>query len=133
MSYPATRLTVLVADDDPQARETARRVLERAGCRVLLAEDGAEALETISRGVGEIDVAILGLVMPRLSGLTALRRLRVLDPSVSIVLTCRGTQGVGAALLRRRADAVARKPFAAGDLLHAVRSAVRAAHSFGVA
>ena len=100
---------------------------------MLLAEDGAEALETVRRESGEIDVAVLGLVMPRLCGLTALRRLRALDPSVSVVLACRGTQGVGAALLRRRADAVARKPFIPGDLLQAVRSAVRAANQFGVA
>jgi DNA-binding response OmpR family regulator len=80
-----------------------------------------------------VDVAILSLVMPRLCGLTVLRRLRALDPGVSVVLACRGTQGVGAVLLRKLADGVARKPFAAGDLLHAVRSAVRAAHSFGVA
>src|SRR5437764_13287471 len=133
MAHPSARLTVLVADDDPQSRDCARRVLENVGYRVLLAEDGAEAVEIVRREEGEIDVVVLGLVMPRLSGLTALRHLRALDPSLSVVLAYRGTQGVGAALLRQRADGVARKPFIAGDLLHAVRAAVRAANSFGVA
>jgi CheY-like chemotaxis protein len=71
--------------------------------------------------------------MPRLSGLTALRRLRALGLDVSVVLTCRNTQGVGAALLRHRANGVARKPFTPGDLLGAVRAAARAANTSGVA
>ncbi len=60
--------TILVAEDDEQVRNLAERVLKRAGYRVLLAQDGDEALAAITEHAHDIDLVILDVVMPRRSG-----------------------------------------------------------------
>jgi DNA-binding NtrC family response regulator len=59
--------TVLVVDDDPTQRRLIQAVLEREGFRVLHAEGGREALDQLASGAG-VDVVLLDLVMPGLSG-----------------------------------------------------------------
>ena len=73
---PAAAVTVLIADDDPDARELLAHALERMlpGVRTVFAVDGLDAVALA------LDVcpwaAILDLGMPRMSGLDAARRLQ---------------------------------------------------------
>ncbi|MEM9594965.1 MAG: PAS domain S-box protein, partial [Acidobacteriota bacterium] len=60
--------TILVVDDDTNVLAMTSRMLGRLGFRVLAAEGGAEALETYARNLGEIDLVILDLSMPRMDG-----------------------------------------------------------------
>lgn len=65
--------TVLVAEDDPGAREIARVVLERAGHRVIEAATGPETLFQLA---GEkIDLLLLDIMMPGIDGHTLLMKL----------------------------------------------------------
>jgi CheY-like chemotaxis protein len=82
----AGRETVLVAEDEPLLRDLARRVLQLAGFRVLEAADGLEAVELYRRQGTAIDLVVLDLTMPRVSGREALRQLRQIDPSVAVLL-----------------------------------------------
>ncbi|MFI5302699.1 MAG: response regulator, partial [Polyangiales bacterium] len=77
-------LDVLVADDDPNVRESLTRALTEAGHRVEQAHDGAQAI-VLAHG-GQFDVAILDVQMPRLGGLSVLRRLRRWAPDTEVVL-----------------------------------------------
>ncbi|MEM9598659.1 MAG: response regulator, partial [Acidobacteriota bacterium] len=63
------------------------RMLGRLGFRVLAAEGGAEALETYARNLGEIDLVILDLSMPRMDGEETLRGLRAIKEDVRVVLS----------------------------------------------
>ena len=72
MEEPAARL--LVVDDNPANRELLARRLERKGYRVLQAEDGRRALEVLASEA--IDLLLLDLMMPGLSGLDVLREVR---------------------------------------------------------
>ncbi len=65
---------VLVVDDNSANREVVRRILEAAGAEVTEAPDGAEALERLS--LQPVDVVLMDLRMPGLSGAGALARLR---------------------------------------------------------
>ena len=65
---------ILVADDEPNLREALRILLERNGFDVLLAEDGQEAVEIAQRE--RPDLVILDVMMPRMDGFEACRRLR---------------------------------------------------------
>ncbi|MBI5877528.1 MAG: response regulator [Chloroflexi bacterium] len=65
---------ILVVDDLPNNRKLAAEVLSRQGYRVTLAGDGVEALERIA--AEKPDLVLLDIAMPRMDGLTALRRLR---------------------------------------------------------
>jgi two-component system sensor histidine kinase/response regulator len=69
---PAAR--VLVAEDHEVNRELARVLLERCGCEVVTAVDGAEAL--VAASAGSFDLILLDLQMPVLNGLEAARRMR---------------------------------------------------------
>lgn len=68
-------MTVLVADDDAATRLMLRRVLRgRFGCEILDASDGAVALEALK--TQDVDLVMLDLQMPQVSGLDVLRVLR---------------------------------------------------------
>ncbi|WP_119718186.1 ATP-binding protein [Cognatilysobacter tabacisoli] len=70
-------LTVLVADDQPANRIVLQRLLERAGHRVVFAEDGEQALDRIE--TSQLDAVVLDLHMPGMSGFDVIRQARVLQ------------------------------------------------------
>jgi CheY-like chemotaxis protein len=78
---------VLVVDDEAIVREYAMRLLERAGCRVLGAADGREAIEVVERHAGEIDSALVDLTMPGPPIQEVLLALRAKAPGMQIVVT----------------------------------------------
>ncbi len=69
------RKTILVADDSEKMLETAERLLAEAGFQVLLAADGAEALQRIREE--HPDLVVLDLLMPGMSGFDVLREMRL--------------------------------------------------------
>ncbi len=76
MPDTATRLShVLVADDEPHIGRIIKMKLEQGPFKVSLAYDGEEALELINSDEG-VDLALLDLMMPNMSGLEVLRQLR---------------------------------------------------------
>jgi len=72
----ATRLChILVADDEPHIGRIIKMKLEQGPFRVSLAYDGQEALDFINNE-DQVDLAVLDLMMPKLSGLDVLRQIR---------------------------------------------------------
>jgi DNA-binding response OmpR family regulator len=71
---PTTRKTILLVDDDHDARAIFGTLFELAGFDVLHASDGAAAVEVARNNPP--DLVLLNLVMPRMSGYQVLRRLR---------------------------------------------------------
>jgi DNA-binding response OmpR family regulator len=88
-----TRLChVLVADDEPHIGRIIKMKLEQGPFRVSLAYDGQEALDFIN-SEEQLDLAVLDLMMPRLSGLDVLRQVREQERFKSlpcIILTAGG-------------------------------------------
>jgi two-component system, sensor histidine kinase RpfC len=70
-------LTVLVADDQHANRIVLERLLERAGHRVVFAEDGEQTLDRLETGT--FDAVVLDLHMPGMSGFDVIRQARVLQ------------------------------------------------------
>src|SRR5439155_4352531 len=68
-------LCVLVVDDEPAVAGLLRELLEADGYPVTLASDGPEALACIE--AGGIDLVLLDLMLPSLSGLEVCRRVRM--------------------------------------------------------
>lgn len=66
---------VLVADDEPHIGRIIKMKLEQGPFRVTLAYDGQEALDFVM-GEEQVDLVVLDVMMPRLSGLDVLRRIR---------------------------------------------------------
>ena len=76
--------TVLLADDNAHIRDYCRAALEEEGYRVVVACDGAEALQACDEA--HPDLAVLDICMPRMSGLDALERLRSTAPELPVIL-----------------------------------------------
>lgn len=78
---------VLVVDDEPAVRTIAREALRRAGFAVVLAESGDEALKVVDGDAGRINVVLLDMTMPGLSGTDTLRAIHAVAPDLPVVVT----------------------------------------------
>jgi DNA-binding response OmpR family regulator len=108
---------VLIADDDEDIRALVSFRLERAGYSVVAARDGEEALELALEH--RPDVAVLDVMMPRLTGLEVTRRLRAEDATSGmpvILLTARVQEADVARGFEAGADDYIRKPFSPQEL-----------------
>ena len=76
--------TILVAEDEEPIRKLAERILKDLGYNVLLARDGAEAIEILGRNK-EIVLAVLDVVMPRMGGKEASKAMRKENPQLKLL------------------------------------------------
>ena len=80
---------ILLVDDEETVRVVGRKMLEKAGCEVLVAEDGKSAVETFRKYAAELCAVILDLTMPKMDGIESIRHLREIRDDVPILL-CSG-------------------------------------------
>ncbi len=101
---------VLVADDDPDTRDILATYLAHYGCAVWPAADGKQAWELAM--INGIDLALLDVVMPGLSGLDLLEQLKTLDPAPEVILlTAFATVAQAVEAMKRGAFDYLTKPF----------------------
>jgi CheY-like chemotaxis protein len=115
---------VLLVDDEPEIRSLGRILLQGYGYRVLLADDGRAAVDLYGERQAEIDLVILDLTMPRLSGRDALRELVRINPKVAVLFTSGYTDEP---LTGEETDQVygfIGKPYRPDEFAHAVRTAI---------
>lgn len=115
-------MLVLVADDEPNIRETISFILEMEGFQVACAEDGVDAWEKIVSLRPE--VVVLDAMMPRLDGFSICRRARgeASTAAVGIIMvTALGQRGDRERALAAGADRYVPKPFDEGELLMAIQ------------
>ncbi len=72
-------LDILVAEDNEVNQTVIRALLERAGHRITISEDGEEALDLLTERLGRFDLAILDMNMPNLSGVEVLKAYRFIE------------------------------------------------------
>jgi PAS domain S-box-containing protein len=119
--------TVLVADDNAMLRNLAAAFLRAHGYQVVLAEDGEQAVEVYRRERGRIRLVILDLMMPRLSGQEALRRLKEIDPDVPVLFASGYSDAQLSAEERALIAGFVSKPYREDELVRAARAAQEAA------
>ncbi len=114
--------TILLVDDEPMIRSLGQKVLQQYGYHVLLAEDGLQAVEIYPRAARRIDLVILDLTMPRLSGYDTFRQLLQIDPDVRVLLASGySAEDIPIAEHRRLLGFIG-KPYRPADLVRMVRS-----------
>jgi PAS domain S-box-containing protein len=79
--------TVLVADDEEVVRDMAAATLRRFGYRVLIAENGEEAVDLFRRHKDETVAVLLDITMPVMGGEEAFRRIVEIQPEVRVLIT----------------------------------------------
>jgi DNA-binding NtrC family response regulator len=107
---------LLIAEDEPLLRVSMADALRKQGWVVDVAEDGAEAAALFTQH--QHDVLVTDLVMPRLSGLELLRRVKALQPDTTVVIiTAFGSVDDAVAAMRDGAADFIAKPFSVSQLL----------------
>ncbi len=105
-------LRILLAEDNPTNQLVAAQMLESLGASVILAEDGAEALEIVDRE--PFDVMLIDIEMPRVSGIEVIRTVRGASGPIAevpmIALTAYVMREHRAAIDAAGADGVIAKP-----------------------
>jgi DNA-binding response OmpR family regulator len=117
--------TVMIVEDDPVLRGTLAYNLSREGFRVLTAANGEAALELANEEDGRIDVVVLDVMLPGISGLQVLRSLRTKTDIPILMLSARGEEQDRIDGLELGADDYVVKPFALRELLARVRAGAR--------
>jgi two-component system response regulator MprA len=117
---------VLVVDDEPAVRRALERALRLDSYDVVLAEDGEQALDALSRD--QVDAVVLDVLMPRLDGLEVCRRMRQAgDRTPVLMLTARDAIDDRVQGLDVGADDYLVKPFALRELQARLRALLRRA------
>ena len=121
--------TVLVVDDDEKMLRALDRVLTSEGASVTCASWAGGAIGILTERKARVDVVIIDLCMPFISGLTAVYAIHNHYPKLPIiVLTAYGSPDVRAECLRQGAVAFLEKPLDSQALIDAVRNAFSGQH-----
>jgi len=121
----AEESTILLVEDDPTLRSTLAFNLTREGYHVLTADNGVTAIEIVAERGNDLDLIILDVMLPRLSGFQVLRVIRRDHNVPVLMLSARGEEQDKVDGLELGADDYVVKPFALRELLARVRAAVR--------
>ncbi len=76
---------ILVAEDEEPIRDVTFSTLEKRGYKVLMAQDGAEAVALYAENIDKIKVVLMDLMMPVVDGQTSIRAIREINPEVKII------------------------------------------------
>jgi two-component system, OmpR family, response regulator len=117
-------MRALVVEDDPDVGPDVARALQGAGFTVELAVNGEDAW--FKGDVEDYDVAVLDLGLPRLDGLSVLRKWRANDRGVPVlILSARGDWTEKVEGIEAGADDYLAKPFAMDELITRVKALIR--------
>jgi two-component system, NtrC family, response regulator AtoC len=118
------RKQVLIVDDEPNLRKILSAQLSRDGYDVLTAEDGEQGLAQLREH--HIDLVITDLKMPRVDGMTLLKRALEEEPELPVVMiTAHGTIDTAVEALKRGAFDFVTKPFDKDEVRQIVAKALR--------
>lgn len=118
---------VLLVDDEESVRSFLRLTLEEAGCEVVEAADGVEALKCFMDSGGLFDIVISDISMPRMSGPELARALEEHNPELRILfLTGYASRDMAEGLTARPGTQILMKPVTPEKLLAAVRELIAA-------
>ena len=111
---------ILVVDDDPAIAATVSEILKDEGYAVLIARDGAEAMQLLGGSAGAIDLILLDMRMPGMDGWAFAAAYRQLPGPHAPLVTMTAAQSAHAWAQEIDAQGVLAKPFELPDLLRIV-------------
>jgi CheY-like chemotaxis protein len=115
---------ILLVEDDPFLRKLTARLLERAGYRIVVAENGRQALDLMA-GRGSVDLVVTDVVMPKLGGRDLVDQLkRENKMRAALYLSGYTANSIGNDGVLEEGVHFLGKPFTVDQLLRAVRRAL---------
>jgi PAS domain S-box-containing protein len=114
--------TILVAEDEPAVRSLVSEILAGYGYRVILAEDGADAVAQFTANRDSVRLILMDMIMPKMRGREAYGEIRKIDPDVKVIYT----SGYSMDLIQNQAEVgeeaeLIMKPVQPFELLRKVR------------
>jgi len=114
--------TILLVDDEPMILEVGQAILATLGYSVLTATSGQEAIEIYSTNQNEIDLFIIDMIMPHMSGSELFNRLKKINPAAKVLLSSGySINGQAREILNRGCDGFIQKPFSISQLSIKIR------------
>jgi PAS domain S-box-containing protein len=113
--------TILVVDDEESIRKFSERILRENGYRVILADDGEKGVRTFAGSPNEIDLVILDLTMPRMTGHAVFEEIRKMRPDVPVLLSTGQTEQEIDEGMFSRTSGLLSKPYTIRDFLKKIR------------
>ncbi|MGA2094932.1 MAG: response regulator [Candidatus Acidiferrum sp.] len=115
--------TILVVDDHDGLRDSAREMLEALGYRTVLAADGSEAVELFEAKADLIDLVLMDVVMPKVSGPDAYAKMAARRPDAKVIFTTGYTSEAASLIsLMEKGMEVLQKPYNFASLSQVVRN-----------
>ena len=114
--------TVLLVDDEEMVANVADQMLKKLGYEVLIARSGKEAIEHYEPKKDEIDMVLLDMIMPDMSGGDVYDRLKEINPHAKVLLSSGySMEGQASDILKRGCDGFIQKPFSLQALSGRIR------------
>ena len=106
---------ILVVDDTATNQEILKRALEKGGFQVIQAYDGIAALDMAEKERPAL--MILDIMMPKMDGIDVLKRVKIMDPNLLVVMmTAHGSEQIAVEAMKLGADDYLTKPFHPKDV-----------------
>jgi CheY-like chemotaxis protein len=119
----STTGSILVVENEPFMREAVEDILDSVGIDVFSAKDGHEGIATYLSNKEQIELVILDLRLPGLTGAEILQMLRSINPLVKVIIASGyDEQEIERQLKGQVASSILRKPYNADTLLSTVQT-----------
>ena len=114
--------TVLFVDDEDMIIEVAEELFKELGYKILIARGGKEAVEVYEKNKDRIDMVILDMIMPDMSGSVTYDRMKEIDPDIKVLLASGySINGQATEIMDRGCNGFIQKPFKIKELSQKLR------------
>jgi CheY-like chemotaxis protein len=118
--------TILLVDDEPAVLAVSRAMIESLGYTVLAVGNGLEAISLYGEKKGFIDLIVLDMIMPGLSGSETFDRIRELNPGARVILSSGYSLNEQARrIMEKGCRGFVQKPFTMADISRRLREVLQ--------
>ncbi|MDY6857580.1 MAG: response regulator [Thermodesulfobacteriota bacterium] len=108
---------ILIVDDEDMIVSVSSRLIDMLGYKTFHARNGEEAIAVYRKNMNKIDIVILDMVMPGMSGGDTFDRLKEINPNIKVLLsTGYSIDGQAQEILKRGCNGFIQKPFRIKEL-----------------
>lgn len=115
--------TILIIEDEESVLDMLKKLVEKIGYRVLSAKNGKEAIDLVKHFEGQIDLALLDIILPDIDGKEIFKTIKKIRPQLKVIV-CSGYEFNGTAkeILEQGADNFIQKPFKKAEFSKIIRT-----------
>jgi two-component system cell cycle sensor histidine kinase/response regulator CckA len=113
---------ILLVDDEEMVADVGKDMLEKLGYKIVVAAGGNDAIKLLKTMRNEVDLVILDMIMPDMSGGETFNRLRAIKPDVKILLSSGySLNGQASEIMQRGCNGFIQKPFNVKQISRKIR------------